>query len=100
MRLAFEPWKSGVTGEEFRPAFERLRNFDAELKGTVHDGRAGVRGEDVRPEFSAGVFAANIHHESDRFAALRRTFAGEAEDDVERWANTGFRQFRRGLING
>src|SRR6185503_10149907 len=90
--LAFEPGKNGVAREEFNPAFQGFGDFDAELKSTVHNGRAGVGRKDIRPEFSTGEFAADVHNEIYRFTALRFAFARESEDHIERRSYTGLSQ--------
>src|SRR6476646_2840245 len=81
--LSFEPGKNRVTREEFDPAFQGFGHFDAQLEGTLHDGRAWIRSKDVGPELSAGVLAADVHDEVNRFAALRFTLARKAEDHIE-----------------
>ena len=75
--LALEPRQNGVAREEIHPAFQRLRNLDAQLKRALHDGRARIGREDIGPELRARILAADVHHQPDGFAALRSALARE-----------------------
>ncbi len=82
--LPRHPWQHGVAREKIRPLLERLRNLYPQLKSMFHDGRARIRREDIGPEFSARIAAANIHDELDTLPTFRFPFARVGEDHVER----------------
>src|SRR5215469_7553062 len=100
MFFAFQPWKSGVTREEIRPAFEGLRHINAEFEGPLHHRGARVWSEDVRPEFRARVAAADIHNHANGVAAFCRPLTWKTENHVERRPNTGFGELPRSRMNG
>src|SRR6201987_803696 len=74
MLFTAKPRQCCVAGKEISPSFKSRRNFDAYLLGSLHDRRAGIGREDVRPEFGSRETPANIHHEVDRFPALLGSF--------------------------
>src|SRR5665213_1857639 len=100
MGSAFQPRKNGIAREKLRPAFERLRNLDTQLEGPVHDGGAWVRREDIGPELSARITAADVHDELDRFTPLLFAFAGISENHVERRTNARVRELLGRLMDG
>lgn len=87
MILAFQPGKNRVAREEIRPAFEGFGYLNAEFEGSFHDGRAGIRSEDVGPPLGFVVATANVHHKPDGLSSMFIRLARKSEDDVERRAN-------------
>src|ERR1700709_1207419 len=100
MIFAIEPGKLGIAREEISPAFKGLRRNDAKLGDLIHDGSAGVGGEDISPELRSWKLPANIHYEADSLLSFFFAFAGECEDDIERGANAGFNTAGSALIDG
>src|SRR5215831_14261937 len=95
----FEPWKDRVTGKIIHPALERSRNFDPQLRGLMENRRAGVGGENIRPEFRAGEFLADVHHKAYGLAALFWSFTGKPENNIERRNHPGLYAALGGLID-
>src|ERR1700744_362158 len=86
--LAIEPRKLGVARKEVGPAFKGVGRNDTKLGDLFHDRRAGIRREDICPEFGTGKFSTDIHDEANGLSSFFFAFAGKGKDDVERWAKT------------
>src|SRR5215469_4820525 len=61
--FALEPRQNRVPRKIVDPPFERLGQLNAQLLGLMEHRRSRVRREDVSPEFRAGEFLADVHHE-------------------------------------
>src|SRR3954451_9541000 len=80
----FKPGQDRIAREEIHPAIQGLWHINSEFERALHHGRSGVRSENVCPKFCPGILAADVHDETDRFAAFRGILSRETEDHVER----------------
>src|SRR5687768_10321667 len=78
-----QPRENSIAWEEVSPFLEAFCRFDADLCCSFHYRSAGIRREDVGPEFSARIPAANIHNEAHGFSPFYFSLSRVAEYYVE-----------------